>query len=131
MTAASNIVISDGQSTPVAHTFVPARKAGDVVFWEERVTANTAAGFYTISIGANSPTSRQVVRAKIALAIPFEVLDSDTGLYSYPSIGRANIDILVPVSATVGERANLYAYIKNLVSNSVIDNLVNDLDTPF
>jgi hypothetical protein len=131
MSAATNIVINDGQSTPVSHTFVPARKAGDVVFWEERNTAHTAGGFYSISIGANSPTSRQVVRAKINLSVPFEVVNVDTGSYSYPSIGRANMDILVPVSATAAERADLYAYLKNLVSHAVIDNLVNDLDTPF
>jgi hypothetical protein len=41
------------------------------------------------------------------------------------------MDILVPVSATAAERADLYAYLKNLVSHAVIDNLVNDLDTPF
>lgn len=131
MAAASNIVINDGQGTPVAHTFVPARKTGTKVDWEERVTPHTASGFYTISTSANAPSSGQVVRNKITLAVPLEVYDSVTATYTYPLTARASIDVLVPVGATSAQRADIYAYVKNLLAHATIQAMIKDLDVPF
>lgn len=128
MAAASTITINDG--TPTAHNFVPARKSGDKVVWEERTTASTPRGFYTITIN-QSKTNGPVIRSKISLAMPVEVQDTDTGLYSYADVCRFNIDVLIPVNSTATVRADTYAYLKNLMADSVIDSLIADIDPPY
>lgn len=132
MAAASNIVINDGQGTPVAHTFVPARKDGSVVEYEERVTPHTASGFYSISISQSSPkSSSPVVRTKVTMAVPIEVFDSDTGVYSYPNTARLICEVLLPVVMTAAQRADLYAYTKNLLAHATLQSCIKDLDAPF
>jgi len=130
--AAANIVINDGQGSPAAHTFVPARKDGMKVDYDERTTPHTPAGFYTIAISSTAPQSKSpVVRCKISLAMPLESYDSVTGLYSYPTTARFNIDVLVPTSATSAQRADVYAYLKNLMAHATVQSLIKDLDAPF
>jgi len=132
MAAASNIVINDGQGTPVAHTFTPARKDGFVVEWEERTTSHAASGFYTLSISQTSPkSSSPVIRTKVNLAVPIEVLDSVTGVYSYPNTARLIVEVLEPVGLTAAQRADIYAYTKNLLAHATLQAAIKDLDAPF
>jgi hypothetical protein len=132
MAAASNIVVSDGQSTPVAHTFSPARKDGGLVIYEERTTANTPKGFYTLGLSQTSPkASNSVIRTKLSLEVPIEVLDSTTGLYSYPSSMRFSIDVLMPKTVTADQRNDIAAYLKNICAHATIDAMIADLDAPY
>jgi hypothetical protein len=132
MAAAANIVVDDGAGTPVAHTFSPARKDGGVVVYEERTTANTPSGFYTFAISQTSAkTSKSVVRSKLTLEVPIEVLDSTTGLYSYPSSMRFIVEVMVPKDATAEQRENVAAYLKNFVAHATIQSCLADLDAPF
>jgi hypothetical protein len=130
MAAATNIVIND--AVPAAHTFVPARKNGQIVEWEERTTSNTSQGFYTLSVSqTDSKTKSPVIRTKVSLAIPTEVLDSATGLYSYPSTARILVDVLLLKEASATLRADIAAYVKNLISHATIQALIADLDAPY
>jgi hypothetical protein len=132
MAAASSITINDGQTTPVAHTFVPARKNGQVVEYEERVTAANPAGFFTLAISqGDSKSASPVIRTRISVAVPVEVLDSSTGLYSYPYTSRISIDVLLPKNATAAIRADVAAYAKNLLAHATIVSLLKDLDAPY
>lgn len=131
MAAATDIVLNDGQSTPAAHTFSPARKSGDRVVWEERSTASTASGFYLLTTKANPPSSASVIRNKITLAIPLEIYDSVSQTYSYPDIARLSADILIPVNATSADRKNMAAYVKNLFAHATIVSMLEDLDVPY
>jgi predicted carbohydrate-binding protein with CBM5 and CBM33 domain len=132
MAAAANIVIEDGQSTPVEHTFVPTRKEGDIVVYQERTTAATAAGFYSLSISQSKVSGNSsVVRQKIKVEVPIEVLDTVTGLYSYPSSYRFDINVILPKDLPVASRENAAAYLKNLAAHSVVTALIENLDAPF
>jgi len=130
MSAATSIIIADGQGTPVNHTFIPSSKDNASVSYQEKTTPHTAAGFYQLLIENNVKKNSPVIRQNISLAVPIEVLQSD-GTYKYDSTCRFSCTFLVPVVATSSMRADLYAYAKNLLAHAVVQALVKDLDPPF
>lgn len=130
MAAAANIVIADGSSAN--HTFAPARKTGMLVEYEERTTPHTPDGFYTIGISQTAPNSSSpIIKTRITISLPVEVYDSTTATYSYANTSRVNIDVLMPKTLSSGNRADLYAYAKNLLANAVISGLISSLDAPY
>jgi len=131
MAAAANIVIADGQSTPVNHTFVPSQKEGSTVIYQERSTAHTEAGFYALSVGSTVSAKSPVRRVKISLSVPLEVLNTVTGGYSYDNTMRANIELLIPTAAIQGNRADLAAYVKNFTALTLFTDIVKSLDFPY
>jgi hypothetical protein len=129
MAAASSFSVDDGQSTPVSHLFAPARKDGLLVVFEERTTANNPLGFYSFATSQTSPkSSSAVIRTKLTLEVPLSVLDSSTGLYSYPSSNRWVVEGMIAKNATLAQRKDLYAYLKNIVSLTMVKSLFEDLD---
>jgi hypothetical protein len=121
MAAAANIAIYDGQPTPVLRTFVPARKTADVVFWEERDVAATPLGFARIGIGRTTPKGTSpVIRTRCTLVWPFEVLDANTGLYSYKDVARMNAEFIMPISAVEQSRDDAFTVAKNIIAAQVL-----------
>jgi hypothetical protein len=132
MAAAADLVIYDGQATPVAHTFKPARKTGEVIVWEERTSGNTPAGFFTFALSQNSPkAAKTVIKTKLMLEIPVEVLDSDTSQYSYPTSARFAFTVMVPKDASQSVRDDIAAYAKNFLADAVIQAVLSDMDVPY
>lgn len=132
MAAASDIVVNDGQSTPVAHTFSPARKDGGLVIYEERTTANSPRGFYTLGVSQTSPkAANAVIRTKLSFEVPIEVHDTNLDVYTYPSSMRFNIDVLMPKDISTDDRADMAAYIKNILTHATIQALIANLDAPY
>jgi hypothetical protein len=128
MAAATTITVND--SSAVAHNFQPSKKNGDLVQYSEKTTSHTASGFYDMRI-SQVMDSPAVVRSKISLLIPLEVLDSATGLYSYPSSMRFTCEVLLPKAATATQRNDMAFYLKNIMSHSVVQDLLHNLDAPF
>jgi hypothetical protein len=132
MAAATDIVVDDAQSTPVAHTFSPARKDGGLVVYEERTTANSPRGFYTLGISQTSPkAANTVIRTKLTFEVPIEVHDTNLDVYTYPSSMRFNVDVLMPKDISTADRANMAAYVKNVISHATIQALIANLDAPY
>lgn len=132
MAAASDITIYDGQPTPVLRTFTPARKSGDVVFWEERTTASTPLGFARIGIGqSKAKATSPVIRTKCTLVWPYEVLDSDTGVYSYKDVYGFKGEFIVPVAAVYQQRDDAFSATINLFAHAVLRAAVADVDPPY
>jgi len=132
MAAATTITVNDGQGTPAAHSFIPVRKNGSLVEWEERSTPHTPAGYYILGIsGGDTRGSSQIIRSKVSLSVPLEVLDTSTSTYLYSNTARFILDILMPKAMTAAQRADLAAYLKNITANAVVTNLVSNLDAPF
>jgi hypothetical protein len=132
MAAASTIVLYDGQATPVAHNFVPARKNGNVVVWEERSTAHTPLGFYSLSMSQSPALSTSPVqRSKSNIVVPLEYLDDTTGRYSYDKVMRANVEVILPTTAVTSERQNLSAYLFNLCAHAVFRAMLEESDPSY
>lgn len=142
MPARANIVINDGQTTPVAHTFNPSED-GDMDLFEDKV-GGVAIGFSLIAIrfrrpvapsnGTASNPSNRVYRVNINVSVPtMESTSAATGTGIPPAptvayIHRCNMEWLLPERGTLQERKNLRAYVYNLLANADIQKVLQDLE---
>lgn len=120
MPAASNIVINDGQGTPVAHTFTPMDRAvtgGGVVYQD---TAGGLPDAYpTITIRA-SMSPQGVFRAYRTIDLPIMETVSGTNAQGYQALAkrafvlRAKTEYTIDGRAALGARNDLIAYDRNL-----------------
>lgn len=137
MAAVADIVISDAQATPVAHTFTPARQSGDIFTWTDRV-AGVVAGFRVISIGTRFATiansgqkvTIKIVDPRLAQTSP----SSGSGVQPNPVAAystMATIEFLLPPAADLQARKDILAYVKNLLANSQVTAMIQDLSAPY
>lgn len=137
MSAISNIVINDAQSTPAAHTFSPARQSGDLVEWHDR-SAGYVAGFKKLSMltrFASAQNAGQRITIKVmdpTLAVTAPA--SGTGVQPNPVAAYttlASVEFLLPTASSLQNRKDILAYVKNLLSNSQVVAAVENLDAPY
>lgn len=137
MSAVANIVINDGQGTPVAHIFAPSRQSGDLFSWTDR-SAGVVAGFKTISVmtrfasagNAGQKVTLKIVDPRLAQTSP----SSGSGVQPNPIAAYntlATIEFLLPHAADSQARKDIYAYAKNLLATAFVKAMVEDLDAPF
>lgn len=72
MSAIANIIVLDGQDTPVSHTFAPARAVGDVAMYEDRAVGSYV-GFNKLTLSMVRPTGpSQSANRNIKLGLKLE-----------------------------------------------------------
>nr|URG16522.1 MAG: coat protein [Leviviridae sp.] len=137
MAAVANIVINDGAATPVAHTFAPSRQSGDLFEWNDRA-AGVAAGFNKISVltryGTSSNAGQRVTLKVIAPTLAVTAPTSGSGVQPNPVAAYtalATIEFLIPNASDAAARANIHAFVKNLVATTFVENMIKNLDAPF
>lgn len=137
MSQVSNIVINDGASTPVAHTFAPSRVAVDLVTYQDR-SAGIVAGFNILTIGtrfADKKNGAQKVTVRMALpTLAVTAPTTSTGIQPVPVAAYecfASVEFVLPSASTVQNRKDLLALVKNLLATSVISDSVQDLNPPY
>jgi len=140
--ARANLVINDGQATPVAHTFNPSED-GEVDLFEDKV-GGVAIGFPLIAVRFRRPVAptnatasnanNRVYRINVNVSVP--TLESTsaatgTGIPPAPTVAyicRCNMEWLLPERSTLQERKNLRAYTYNLLANADIQKVLQDLE---
>lgn len=121
-----SLSINNGADTPVAKTFAPQRVSPQQSVFTER-TAESSAGFISLSIGLDSATSaRKTNRVDIAVDLP--VLQITDGVSSVAYTGRFKGYFVIPDVMTSTERKDLHAYVANALDNALIKGVVRDLD---
>lgn len=142
MPAFGNIVLADGQNTPVNHTFVPVvidqagvahyeDTAGGIPIGYGRLKLSLRRPNTSSAPGSNSRSS--VYRAIVKLEIPvLEVTSPSTGSGIQPAptvayTSMAQIEFVLPARGTEAERKDILAYAKNSLSNSAVVDLVTKL----
>jgi len=143
MTAFANIVLADGLTTPVNHTFAK-KKIGDgadantiLAIWEDRVTG-VAVGFPKISQQTRFPGTTKgasrTTKTSVKIQLPIlEVVSNSTvtGIAPAPTVAYFNlgtIEMVCSERSTIESRKDLYAYFKNYVNSNEFKNAVIDLD---
>jgi hypothetical protein len=129
MPSASTISLNDGQATPVAHVFSPKVQVtpGSTILTNSDDNT-TSAGDLRLHLGFSSANSkRKTNRVKYEFAYPVEATDAD-GITRVAYTGRFSIDVVIPEEMTQAERDDLAAYLKNAMSDSVLQGYVSDLD---
>lgn len=137
MAAVANIVINDGQATPVAHTFMPSRQSGDLFVWNDR-SAGVVAGFNAISVltryGSQSNAGQRVTMKVTVPTLAVTAPSSGTGVQPNPVAAYttlATIEFLIPNAASAAARSDILAYVKNLMATPFVSNMITNLDAPY
>lgn len=143
MAAISTIVLNDAASTPLAHTFKPARQGlvgnNSVTDFEDR-DANTGipVGFFRVSTEFSRPSNdRKSYRVKLKLSTPvLEVTSNSTvsGIAPAPTVSYTplcQIEFVVPERSSLQVRKDLRKMAYQLLNDTTIVNLVENLDVPY
>jgi len=128
MPAIAALSINDGQATPVAHSFSPVTTDGSKAQWADRSPA-IPSGFLTISHEVLPPSgSRTTHKLQSGFMTPsVATVDSVDKVVRYSS---AQVTLNVHPDATLQERKDLLAYIKNFLDDSSVETSVYNLE-PF
>lgn len=138
MPQAANIVINDGASTPVAHTFAPLGKDEKGVFWFEQVTPapTNALGAKRIGLSISRPQNGNRLtgdaRATVSLYVPvLETLGTNAaGIVPPPTLAYQCVDrgsFILPERSTSQERKDSRVLMKNLLDNPLVISLIDQL----
>lgn len=143
MTAIAALTIADGQSTPVNHTFAPVTiDANGVAQWADR-SSGIAIGFPNVSYRLRAPakgntsTGDRVYRLSLKVSTPvLEVTSPSTASGIQPAPTKAfepiaNIELVLPERSTLAQRKDLLAYVKNLLSNAIVQQGVENFETVY
>jgi len=137
MATVAAIVINDGATTPVAHTFSPSRVAPELVTYQDR-SAGVVAGFNILSVGtryADKKNGAQKVTVRMALPqLAVTAPTTTTGIQPVPVAAFecfANIEFVLPSPSSVQNRKDLITLVKNCLANAAIYSAVVDLDPPY
>ncbi len=136
MPAFGNVVILDGKSTPVSHTFAPdARDTNGVALYAD-CSPGVAAGFWTLSINRRAPVNngQQVYKVSAKLRLPTLAVTSPstgTGIQPAPTVAyamEAHVEFLIPAQGTLAERKDVLALAKNLLATSTMSSVIENLE---
>lgn len=140
MSAQANIVINDGQASPVAHTF-NSRGASPALASYLETVGGIGIGMPIITIGSSrkGKGSASVYRTEARITVPIlkTVNGSDGGYTPIPAVAFnlfAKVEFVAPDQCSLQNRKDIFAYVKNLLSladgsNPVRQSLV-DFDIP-
>lgn len=135
MSAQTNLVLNDGQSTPVAKTFSQRGADMNLAVWKD-ITSGISIGFPAITISNKErPGSNGTYRVEARVILPvLETISGDAGGYlAVPKVAFTmfgKVELVSPNRATVQNRKDLRAYIANLMGHAVMTETFVDFNPP-
>lgn len=120
MSAIAAIVINDGATTPVAHTFNPVKiDLSGVAHFADRI-GGIALGYPTISISLRSPTKNsrmyRVMKKTVTPVLELTSPSTASGIQPQPTLAY-NLthveEFILPERSTEQQRKDIIAYVKN------------------
>lgn len=152
MAAIANIVLNDGQGTPVAHTFAPAKTQADYALLEDR-TAGVYIGYNKLVFKLTRPsgpparvaapggqqleTAVRNLKLSIRIETPkLETVSNNTiaGIAPAPTISyrpTVELNVVFPERSSLQDRKDLQAFIKNALSNSFVTDAFEKFELPY
>lgn len=134
MAAFADMVLADGQATPVNHTFKARRIEGTLAKWQD-ISGGIAVGFPSLTVSSreplkNSPNFR--VNAKVVVPV-LETISGNNyaGVTAAPQKAYdvvCDMSFIMPDRSTQAVRKDVLAYVKNLLANATIAAIITDLD---
>lgn len=127
MAAFADIVINDGATTPVAHTFKVKKVVGTTSLWEDRV-GGIPVGYSTLQ--SETKESDQVRRVKIKTSKPtLEAVSGQNSSGFTPAAQKAytllaTSEFVLPQRCTEQERKDLYALHCNALALALFKNMI-------
>jgi hypothetical protein len=127
MTAIATIVLNDGAATPVAHTFTAAGVKNAIATWQD-VSGGYSVGFPTATMASRPPTKTSKVTkvtGKVVLPITEILAPSTIPSKAFDLLGT--VEFVLPENASVQNRKDLIAYMKNFLASTPFTDAVHNL----
>lgn len=126
MGQAANIVLSDGQATPVATTFTPEQVTPTLSTFADR-SSGVPLAFRRLRATFSPATSqRPTHRASYEVVVP--MTQTVNGVTSTVATMRAKLEVILPDASTDAQRKDLYAFMQNGLANTLVRGNLRDLD---
>lgn len=137
MSAIANLVLNDGQATPVAMTFSPTVASIDQAVWQDR-SGGIYTGMPTVMLSSRKPVKGSpLFRVKATVKLPvMEVVSNSTvsGIAPAPTIAytlQANVELMLPERSALQDRKNVNALVANLLVDAQVKNLIENFESPY
>jgi hypothetical protein len=135
MAAFANLVLADGQTTPVNKTFTPTGLV-PVTKWQDK-TGGIAIGMPEVTISdkmADGVDGSYKINARIRLPVLEVISGSDGGYTPSPKVAYTCIGVAeftFPKRSTLQNRKDVKAFLKNLLSDAVMTTAVENFELPY
>lgn len=136
MSAIGNIAIQDGQATPVTHTFYPV-KSGPQTLLRENLTTLALIGQGIVAINTDNLGKGGLNRVKLVMELPAletATAQNSAGYTAAPKVAYTHkvvVDFFLPSRGTSAQRKDLRTLVKNLLSDAIVIDTVENLNTPY
>lgn len=133
MPAIAPIVINDGESTPVAHTFNPLTTQLPAQFAENGIGLSLIAE-PTVSVNLIRSSSMNTVREKIMVPVMEEVAGEANGYVAPPKVAyflQATVEFKLPARSTEQQRKNIRTLCSNMIASSLLASVVDRVEAPY
>lgn len=137
MAAFAAIPVSDGESTPIVHTYTPKRIEGGTAFYENRASG-IAEAFERLSVTVSDPVkSGNLYKVRIRLAVPkMEVVNSSTysGITPAPTKAYecgADLVFFFPKRSIAQDRKNIRYLLAAILVNAGVIAAVDSLENVY
>lgn len=135
MAVQANLVLLDGQTTPVAKTFSvngckSTTDGGQMATWYDR-TSGIAIGFPTISLMVRMSAAKTDVDKRISLPTLEVISGSDGGYTPSPKVAYtvySREQFVLPARSVTQNRKDILAFSKNMNADAVMTNAVVNLE---
>lgn len=140
MPAIGNIVIADGQATPVNHTFSPVGISADNVATFNDRSAGIPIGYNALTMSLRQPSkngSARNFKAQLKLVLPtLEVTSPSTSTGIQPAPTKAYdcmavVEFVLPERSSLQNRKDLLTLLKNALATTVTTAVVQDLENVY
>lgn len=132
MPAFGNVVINDGQATPVAHTFAPDRiDPKGVAHWFDR-SGGIIEGYLHLSHSYRPAQKSQSARHEFSLLLPVLEVSSpstSTGYQPAPKAAYTPLATLMfyqPARSLLLDRRNQHTYVRNLLGIAAVQSAIEN-----
>jgi hypothetical protein len=133
MSQQANIVLANGESTPVNKTFAPkgalrSPTGKDVAEWREQSAAN-AEGYYVLSEQHSDPNGNRIEKFRYVIELPTleTVGTNDAGITPAPSVAyttTAVVEVWMSTRASQDELKDIVAFVKNFTATTYFSDAI-------
>lgn len=126
------LTLADGQATPVNHVLAPkgARMQGgrNVANWRDGTQPSMLAK-WTVDETYTPPSGTTPEKFRYVIRIPSVQTDANTGKVSSPRFAQAEVQVFIPLDATVAETNDIHAITKSFVSSSYFQDAIRNRES--
>lgn len=126
MPAMGPIAIADGKTTPVTHTFSPVTTDGSAAELANR-SASIPQGFEVLGATVRKPAST-TGSYRIDLLMQLPTVASVNGVDQVVRVSKATLTLNISQLSSQAERKDLRVLLKNLLDNSIITTMIEQLE---